>query len=86
MPSPTLLSVRKMQATDGSTDILQFVDQSETVLGGVSVAGVPFGALATGPTGATGATGAHRSHGSSHCFLLRSCFSHCCRCYWHCRL
>ena len=46
-----------MQATDGTTDILQFVDQSETVLGGVSVAGVPFGALATGPTGATGPAG-----------------------------
>jgi hypothetical protein len=47
-----------MQATDGTTDILQFVDQSENVLGGVSVSGVPFGALATGPTGPTGATGA----------------------------
>jgi len=58
MPSPTLASVRTMKATDGTTDILQFVDQSETVLGGGCVVGVNIGALATGPTGATGATGA----------------------------
>jgi hypothetical protein len=58
MPSPTASSARKYQAIDATSDLLQFIDQNESSLGGVDHTGTPFGALAAGELGPTGATGA----------------------------